>query len=203
MDGDWRPAVTWRCHHLWLALGSVLHRELGSRYQGNLIASTPFRTHCHTPLQLLTISPHLFLLLFTRPTLPEANQHTSHTSRPPRSNKLQQPTANLFFIIHHRRKSHQRNLYNRSPGHIKMWGWFGGGAAAKKDAPKKAILQLRGQLEMLSKREKHLQNQMDEQDTLARKYVNTNKNGELVSTVLGLKKSGRRTYAFNAQERDC
>jgi charged multivesicular body protein 4 len=64
-----------------------------------------------------------------------------------------------------------------------MWGWFGGGAAAKKDAPKKAILQLRGQLEMLSKREKHLQNQMDEQDTLARKYVNTNKNGEFVPTI--------------------
>lgn len=59
-----------------------------------------------------------------------------------------------------------------------MWGWFGGGAATKKDAPKKAILQLRGQLEMLSKREKHLQNQMDEQDNLARKYVNSNKNGE-------------------------
>jgi hypothetical protein len=43
-------------------------------------------------------------------------------------------------------------------------GWFGGGQA-KKEAPKKAILQLRGQLEMLNKREKHLQNQMDEQDT--------------------------------------
>ncbi|KAF1950520.1 Snf7-domain-containing protein [Byssothecium circinans] len=53
-------------------------------------------------------------------------------------------------------------------------GWFGGGAA-KKDAPKKAILQLRGQLEMLNKREKHLQNQMDEQENLARKYVSTNK----------------------------
>ncbi|KAL1592001.1 ESCRT-III subunit protein snf7 [Paraconiothyrium brasiliense] len=53
-------------------------------------------------------------------------------------------------------------------------GWFGGGAQ-KKEAPKKAILQLRGQLEMLNKREKHLQNQMDEQDTLARKHVNTNK----------------------------
>jgi charged multivesicular body protein 4 len=61
-----------------------------------------------------------------------------------------------------------------------MWGWFGGGAAANKDAPKKAILQLRGQLEMLSKREKHLQNQMDEQDNLARKYVNSNKNGEFL-----------------------
>ncbi|CAO2650012.1 Nn.00g013040.m01.CDS01 [Neocucurbitaria sp. VM-36] len=54
-------------------------------------------------------------------------------------------------------------------------GWFGGGAA-KKEAPKKAILQLRSQLEMLNKREKHLQNQMDEQDTLARKYVSSNKN---------------------------
>lgn len=58
------------------------------------------------------------------------------------------------------------------------WGlnWFGGGQA-KKEAPKKAILQLRGQLEMLNKREKHLQNQMDEQDTLARKHVSSNKAG--------------------------
>ncbi|KAI8930782.1 ESCRT-III subunit protein snf7, variant 2 [Plenodomus lindquistii] len=53
-------------------------------------------------------------------------------------------------------------------------GWFGGGQA-KKEAPKKAILQLRGQLEMLNKREKHLQNQMEEQDSLARKYVSSNK----------------------------
>jgi hypothetical protein len=59
------------------------------------------------------------------------------------------------------------------------WGlnWFGGGGQAKKDAPKKAILQLRGQLEMLNKREKHLQNQMDEQDGLARKFVSSNKTG--------------------------
>ncbi|KAF2475365.1 vacuolar-sorting protein-like protein snf7 [Lindgomyces ingoldianus] len=58
------------------------------------------------------------------------------------------------------------------------WGlnWFGGGGQKTKEAPKKAILQLRGQLEMLNKREKHLQNQMDEQDALARKYVSTNKN---------------------------
>ena len=55
-------------------------------------------------------------------------------------------------------------------------GWFGGGQA-KKDAPKKAILELRGQLEMLNKREKHLQNQIDEQDGLARKYISTNKQG--------------------------
>jgi charged multivesicular body protein 4 len=55
-------------------------------------------------------------------------------------------------------------------------GWLGGGNQKSKDAPKKAILQLRGQLEMLNKREKHLQNQMEEQDALARKYVSTNKN---------------------------
>ncbi|KAK7517312.1 Snf7-domain-containing protein [Phyllosticta citricarpa] len=55
-------------------------------------------------------------------------------------------------------------------------GWFGGGATKKKDAPKNAILQLRGQLEMLSKREKHLQHQIDEQDAIARKNVSTNKN---------------------------
>jgi charged multivesicular body protein 4 len=56
-------------------------------------------------------------------------------------------------------------------------GWFGGASQKQKEAPKKAILQLRGQLEMLNKREKHLQVQMDEQDALARKYVSTNKTG--------------------------
>jgi len=54
-------------------------------------------------------------------------------------------------------------------------GWFGGGGAKQKDAPKKAILQLRGQLEMLSKREKHLQNQMAEQQAIAAKNVSSNK----------------------------
>ncbi|KAL2687164.1 ESCRT-III subunit protein snf7 [[Neocosmospora] mangrovei] len=58
-----------------------------------------------------------------------------------------------------------------------MWGWFGGGAAQKrKDTPKNAILGLRAQLEMLQKRERHLQTQIDEQDGIARKNVNTNKN---------------------------
>lgn len=58
------------------------------------------------------------------------------------------------------------------------WGlgtWFGG-TKQQKDAPKKAILQLRGTLEMLSKREQHLQRQMDEQDAIARKNVTSNKN---------------------------
>lgn len=58
-----------------------------------------------------------------------------------------------------------------------MWGWFGGQSAQKrKDAPKNAILGLRSQLDMLQKREKHLQNQMDEQDAIARKNISTNKN---------------------------
>ena len=54
-------------------------------------------------------------------------------------------------------------------------GWFGG-AKQNKDAPKKAILQLRGTLEMLTKRENHLRHQMDEQDAIARKNISTNKN---------------------------
>lgn len=61
-----------------------------------------------------------------------------------------------------------------------VWGWFGGQSAQKrKDTPKNAILGLRSQLEMLQKRERHLQNQMDEQDAIARKNVSTNKNGTL------------------------
>ncbi len=67
-----------------------------------------------------------------------------------------------------------------------VWGWFGGGAAQKrKDSPKNAILALRSQLEMLQKREKHLQTQIDEQDALARKHVNTNKNGMFISVARG------------------
>lgn len=59
-----------------------------------------------------------------------------------------------------------------------VWGWFGGAAAQKKkDSPKNAILGLRSQLDMLQKRERHLMTQMDEQDAVARKNVNSNKNG--------------------------
>ncbi|KAI5305329.1 hypothetical protein KEM56_004707 [Ascosphaera pollenicola] len=58
-----------------------------------------------------------------------------------------------------------------------MWSWFGGSSAQqRKEAPKNAILGLREQLDMLQKREKHLENQMAEQDALAKKYVSTNKN---------------------------
>lgn len=58
-------------------------------------------------------------------------------------------------------------------------GWFGGGGA-KKETPKSAILDLRSQLELLSKREQHLQSQAAEQDSLARRYVSTNKNGKYI-----------------------
>lgn len=57
-----------------------------------------------------------------------------------------------------------------------MWGWFGGAAAQKRrDAPKNAILGLREQLDMLQKRERHLESQMAEADAQARKNISTNK----------------------------
>lgn len=61
-----------------------------------------------------------------------------------------------------------------------MWGtsWFGGsGGQKRKDAPKKAILDLRQQLDMLQKRERHLENQMAKQDEIARENISTNKAG--------------------------
>lgn len=75
-----------------------------------------------------------------------------------------------------------------------MWSWFGGAAAQKrKDVPKNAILQLREQLDMLQKREKHLEAQVAEQDAAARKHVNTNKNGRafiFISVVLIIRNAG-------------
>lgn len=65
----------------------------------------------------------------------------------------------------------------------KMWSWFGGAAAQKrKDAPKNAILMLREQLDMLQKREKHLENLMEEQEAVAKKHVSSNKNGTFGSS---------------------
>ena len=66
-----------------------------------------------------------------------------------------------------------------------MWSWFGGAAAQKrKDAPKNAILMLREQLDMLQKREKHLETLMDEQEAIAKKNVSSNKNGAWSSCLL-------------------
>jgi charged multivesicular body protein 4 len=58
------------------------------------------------------------------------------------------------------------------------WGFsnlFGGNAKQQKDTTKNAILGLRSTLDMLAKRERHLQNQIDEQDNTARKNVSSNK----------------------------
>ncbi|QKX56198.1 uncharacterized protein TRUGW13939_03298 [Talaromyces rugulosus] len=58
-----------------------------------------------------------------------------------------------------------------------MWSWFGGQSAQKrKEAPKEAILGLRGQLEMLQKRQTHLESQIEDQESIARKNVTSNKN---------------------------
>ncbi|EEQ33823.1 ESCRT-III subunit protein snf7 [Microsporum canis] len=73
-----------------------------------------------------------------------------------------------------------------------MWSWFGGAAAQKrKDVPKNAILSLREQLDMLQKREKYLQSQMDEQEAIARKNVTVNKNA--AKTALRRKKLHERS----------
>lgn len=61
------------------------------------------------------------------------------------------------------------------------WGWgnlWGGSAKSQKDTTKNAILGLRGNADMLAKRERHLQNLMEEQDAIARKNISTNKTGK-------------------------
>lgn len=59
-----------------------------------------------------------------------------------------------------------------------IWSYFGGGAQARKEAPREAILGLRTQLDMLQKRAKHLENQRDEQLNIAKKNATSNPNGE-------------------------
>lgn len=56
--------------------------------------------------------------------------------------------------------------------------WGGNSTGKRKDTTKNAILGLRGTLDMLAKREKHLENLMAEQDQIARKNVATNKTGK-------------------------
>ncbi|KAI9670486.1 MAG: ESCRT-III subunit protein snf7 [Caeruleum heppii] len=58
-----------------------------------------------------------------------------------------------------------------------IMSWITGNNAQKrKAAPKDAIVALRAHLEMLQKRETHLQNQIDEQQAIAKKHISTNKN---------------------------
>lgn len=75
-----------------------------------------------------------------------------------------------------------------------MWGtsWFGGsGGQKRKDAPKKAILDLRQQLDMLQKRERHLENQMAKQDEIARDNISTNKTGMYIYPAEGVLAGGK------------
>ncbi|KAI9893837.1 MAG: ESCRT-III subunit protein snf7 [Vezdaea aestivalis] len=56
-----------------------------------------------------------------------------------------------------------------------IWSYFGGGAAQKrKEAPREAILGLRTQLDMLQKRERHLENQAADQLAIAKKNATAN-----------------------------
>ncbi|KAI9861588.1 MAG: ESCRT-III subunit protein snf7 [Trichoglossum hirsutum] len=76
----------------------------------------------------------------------------------------------------------------------KMWSWFGGSSTAKKkELPKNAILTLRQQLEMLQKRETHLERQMSEQDAIARKHISTNKNAARAA----LTRKKQHEHSFN------
>lgn len=69
-----------------------------------------------------------------------------------------------------------------------MFSWFGGQPSqAKKDAPKKAILELRTQLDMLNKREKYLEAQIEEQQSIAK--ANVSKNKAMATTALKRKKA--------------
>lgn len=57
-----------------------------------------------------------------------------------------------------------------------MWNYlFGGNAQQKKDRPKKAIVQLREQIQILNKKRSHLELQAEDQDAIARKNITTNK----------------------------
>lgn len=56
-----------------------------------------------------------------------------------------------------------------------MLSYFFGGTTSKKDVSKSAIVNLRTHIDLLGKKEKHLQTLIDEQDSIARKNVTTNK----------------------------
>lgn len=57
-----------------------------------------------------------------------------------------------------------------------MWNYlFGGNKQQKKELPKKAIVELREHILMLNKKRSHLEQQISDQDQLARKHIATNK----------------------------
>ena len=71
-----------------------------------------------------------------------------------------------------------------------MWGTlFGGGQAAnkkKQDAAKNSIVKLREQVNMLEKKETHLQKQIDDLTATAKRNVTTNKKGTVQIHFLSL-----------------
>lgn len=70
-------------------------------------------------------------------------------------------------------------------------GWFSGGSARNKNQPKEAIVGLRIQLNMLEKKEQHLNKKIDEEQNKARAMVSTNKRGASASKKASIL-SGRR-----------
>jgi charged multivesicular body protein 4 len=57
-----------------------------------------------------------------------------------------------------------------------MWNYlFGGNNSQKKELPKKAIVELREHISTLLKKRNHLEQQMADQDAIARKNITTNK----------------------------
>ena len=71
--------------------------------------------------------------------------------------------------------------------------FFGGNSQQKKDLPKKAIVELREHIQTLNKKKNHLQQQMDDQDQLARKYVSS-KQTTLAKSALKRKKGMNLIY---------
>lgn len=61
-----------------------------------------------------------------------------------------------------------------------MWKWFSG-SPSRKDAAKEAIVDMREKIDMLEKRQRHLLNQMEEQEKEAKKFVSTNKKRAMVA----------------------
>lgn len=56
-----------------------------------------------------------------------------------------------------------------------MWNYLFGGGPGKKEAPKKAIVQLREHISTLRKKEDYLEKQIDEQDAIVRANVTKNR----------------------------
>jgi charged multivesicular body protein 4 len=57
-----------------------------------------------------------------------------------------------------------------------MWSYvFGGSSTRDRDAPKKAIINLREQINMLTKKQNHLYTQIEDLDAQARKFISSDK----------------------------